>query len=160
MFIDGNGGINKIREKNVDTTEAELQVKQRHGRVFYMRDWFADLAKNNAIATFEVDDERELDFYDMTDRKNDFMYMICKRLDEEGNKYAIIDAATCIDKDWEDVILLNYYYYKYEEYMKSEGQDEANKEFKRRMQENIARYNAVRARDGRNLLDKYGYEVK
>jgi hypothetical protein len=159
-FIVEKRKVDKIREKTANAAAGELKVKNRHGVVFYTKDWLTALAENNAIATFEVDDERELELHDMT-RGCEFKYMICKRLDdEEGNKYAIIDAMAYIDKDLDDKIIGDYWLYKKEEYARENGSDEANMEFMERMKANIARYNAVRAQDGRNLLDIYGYEIK
>ena len=156
-FIDENGGVSKIREKDVNVAEAELVAKNKKAIKLYTKDWLEDIAKNNAIATFEVDEKLENKLHDMT-CGSVFKFMICKQI---GGKYMVIDAMVNLDKKLEEKVFMEYFNYKFSMYARyNGGKENAFKEFGRRMQENIDRYNGWRAEAGRKLLNIYGDEIQ
>lgn len=87
-----------------------------------------------------------------------FKFMICRKI---GGKFAVIDAMVNLDNKLEEKVYLDYFTYKMNEYARyNGGEGNATKEFGRRMQENINRYNGWRAEQGRKLLNIYGEEIQ
>jgi hypothetical protein len=156
-FIDENGGVSKIREKNVNVAAVDLKEMQAHGIKFYTLSWLMDLAENNVIATFKVDEKRNVELGEMA-RGGYFNYMICKSIG--NNEYAVIDAVGQVDDKFEEIMCKRFFSYKYSMYARCKGKDKADIEFRRRIKANIDKWNEVRKAEGRNLLNKYGYEIQ
>jgi hypothetical protein len=152
-FIADNGGVSKIREKDVNVAEAELKEKERQGIVFYTKCWLNDLAENNVIATFKLDEKRNVELHDMT-RGSDFKYMICKSIGY--GEYAIIDAVAQVDEKFEKKVYWDYYWYKHNDYRIWHNLEMANTEFRGRIKANIDKCNELRIANGWKLLDIYG----
>ena len=156
-FIDDNGGVSKIREKNLNAAGVTLKEMKAHGINFYTLSWLMDLAENNVIATFKVDEKRNVELHEMA-RGGYFNYMICKSIG--NNEYAVIDAVGEVDDKFEEIICSKYFSYKYNMYARCRGTDKADAEFTGRMKANIDKWNEVRKTDGRKMLDFYAYEVQ
>ena len=156
-FIADNGGVSKIREKNLNAAGVTLKEMKAHGINFYTLSWLMDLAENNVIATFKVDEKRNVELHEMA-RGGYFNYMICKSIG--NNEYAVIDAVGEVDDKFEEIICSKYFSYKYNMYARCRGTDKADAEFTGRMKANIDKWNEVRKTDGRKMLDFYAYEVQ
>jgi hypothetical protein len=156
-FIEENGGVSKIREKNVNAAAVDLKEMQAHGIKFYTLSWLMDLAENNVIATFKVDEKRNVELGEMA-RGGYFNYMICKSIG--NNEYAVIDAVGQVDDKFEEIMCKRFFNYKYSMYARCRGKDKADIEFRRRIKANIDKWNELRKAEGRNLLNKYGYEIQ
>mgnify|MGYP000724645861 CR=1 FL=1 len=84
--------------------------------------------------------------------------MICR---SKGNgKFAVIDAMVNLDKKFEEKVYLDYFHYKLNDHAMWYGEESAIAEFTKRMKDKIDEYNVKRAKNGMNLLNIYGEQIK
>lgn len=149
QFIEENGGINKIREKNVNADAVRVKKENDNCFEYFTKQWLEEKnMANDILAEFEIAEYCSAKLHDMT-RFGDFTYLICDRV---GNKIRVLDVAAGMDKKLEFEILLRNWNFTFETRSRYIGVDATNVENKQKMDATLERVNAYRISKGYEAL--------